>query len=109
MSRTVIVTGGFSGALTVDVVDTLKQLTYATFRLALAPAGQDDPPPVDSPIWLAGTASQMPGSATVSAAVNGTTSVGYYNLAVDIVLDGTHQAEWVLEPGTKRRALVVVT
>lgn len=110
MTRTITVTGGFSGAVTFDITDTLKQLTYATFRVALTEVGQDDPPPVDSPSWLAATATQSAGSATVSALVEGITPVGNYNAVIDVVSDGRHEVTWALDRSNRnRRALVVVT
>lgn len=109
MTRTITVTGGFTGAVVLDLSDSLKQLTYATFRIALCPVGQDDPPPIDSPTWMTATATQTAGQATVSAVVDGTTTTGGYNAAVDVVKDNNHEAVWAVEPGSQRRALVVIT
>ena len=109
MTRTITVTGGFTGAVVLDLTDSLKQLAFATFRVALTEVGQDDPPPVDSGTWKAATATQTAGSAVVSVPVDGTTAVGGYNAAIDVITDGRHEVVWAAERGTKRRALVVVT
>ena len=109
-ARTITVTGGFSGSVVVDLTDSLQQLATSTFRLALCPVGQDDPPVVDSPTWKTATGSQAAGAASVSALIDGTTAVGHYNIAYDIVTDGRHEAGWALDRSFKRRrALVVVT
>lgn len=107
-TRTITVTGGFTSAITVDIADSLKQLDGASFRVALVPTGQDDPPPVDSPSWIDASASSTPGTAAVSAAVNGTTAVGYYNVAVDVVEGGNHEVVWIADR-RGQRVLVVVT
>lgn len=111
MTRTITVTGGFSGVVTVDLEDSLKQLAGASFRLSLAPVGQDDPPVSDSPLWRDATVqAQTAKAATASATIDATTATGYYNLSYDIVTGSRHEAGWVTDrrsPG--RRALVVVT
>lgn len=109
MTRTITVTGGFTGAVVLDVSDSLKQLSDVTFRIALCPVGQDDPPPIDSGTWKDAAATQTAGSATVSAVVDGTTATGGYNAAIDVVKDNNHEAVWAVEPGSQRRALVVIT
>lgn len=109
MTRTITVTGGFTGAIVVDLRDSLKNLDDASFRIALTPVGQDDPPPYDAPSWLSADAVQAAGSAVVTAVIDGTTAVGYYNAVVDVVLDGRHEAVWSTDRGTRRRALVVIT
>lgn len=111
MTRTITVTGGFSGSVVVDVADSLKTLEGATFRLALTSVGQDDPPPYDSPTWLAATATGLTaGAVTVSRVVDSATPTGYYNLALDIVEGGNHEVEWVTDrTNRRRRALVNVT
>lgn len=93
--RTITVTGGFSSALTLDVVDRQKLLTGAGFRVALVPVGAEDPPPVDSPTWAEGTAELTAGTAAVSVPVEGNTAVGLYNVAVDVVAGGRHEIVWV--------------
>lgn len=110
MTRTITVTGGFTGSAVVDLTDSLKQLATATFRLALVPVGADDPPPVDSPTWVTATGTQTTGSATMAIPVDGTTALGSYNLAYDVVQDGRHEANWAMDRTNRtRRALVVVT
>ena len=63
MTRTITVTGGFSGAVSTDVTDSLKQLLTATFNLCLVPVGNDDPPPVGT---ATGPSSHSPKSAPCS-------------------------------------------
>jgi hypothetical protein len=111
MTRTITVTGGFSGAVTCDVADSLKQLLTATFNICLVPVGNDDPPPVGTATWGAATATNhTAGSVTLSRLIDGTTATGNYNLAYDVVLDGQHETGWAMDRGAKtRRALVVVT
>lgn len=111
MSRTITVTGGFSGAATVDLTDSLKNLDDASFRLALTPVGDDDPPAIDDDAWAAAeVASRTAGSVALSLVVDDSTDLGYYNLAYDVVLDGRHEAAWVMDKSNRRRrALVVVT
>jgi len=109
--RVITVTGGFSGSVVVDLADSLRQLVGVTFRLGLAPVGQDDPPPVDSPTWSAATADpQTAAAATVSLVVDGTTATGHYNLAVDVIDGADHEVAWVMDSRNRRlRALVAVT
>jgi hypothetical protein len=111
MTRTITVTGGFSGAVTTDVTDSLKQLLTATFNICLVPVGNDDPPPVGTATWGAATATNhTAGSVTLSKLVDGTTATGSYNLAYDVVKDGQHETGWAMDRSAKtRRALVVVT
>ena len=110
MTRTITVTGGFSGSVVLDLTDSLKQLDDATFRIALTDVGQDDPPPVDSPTWQTAGATQTAGAATVSIPIDGTTPLGAYNAALDVVRDGQHEVVWALDrSGSNRRALVVIT
>lgn len=111
MTRTITVTGGFTGAVTCDVVDSLKQLLSATFNLCLVPVGNDDPPPVGTAAWGAATATNhTAGSVTLSKLIDGTTATGSYNLAYDVVRDGQHETGWAVDRSAKtRRALVVVT
>jgi hypothetical protein len=111
MTRTITVTGGFSGAVTCDVVDSLKQLLTATFNLCLVPVGNDDPPPVGTGTWGPATATNhTAGSVTLSRLIDGTTATGNYNLAYDVVRDGRHETEWAMDRTNRsRRALVVVT
>jgi len=111
MTRTITVTGGFSGSVVVDLTDTTKQLAYATFKMVLCPIADDDPPPVDTPTWKTATAApQTASSATLSLPIDGTTAVGQYNIAVDIVADGRHEAVWVADKSNPdARALVIVT
>lgn len=111
MTRVITVTGGFSGMAVVDLTDTLKGLNGAAFKLALAPAGQDDPPPVDDPAWVDGVGSApAAGSATVGLPVDDQTEVGYYNVALDVVAGNRHEAVWVMDKRNRRsRALVYVT
>jgi hypothetical protein len=106
--RTITVTGGFSSAVIVDVADRMKQLAGATFRAALVPVGQDDPPPVDSPTWKDATATQTAAAAVVSFPVDGTTATGNYNVAIDVVGGGRHENVWITDRRDKR-VLVVVT
>lgn len=108
--RTITVTGGFSGSATVDLVDSLKQLTFATFKMALVPVGRDDPPAVGDATWKDAAAVQSADKATVSLPVDTNQAVGNYNLAVDVILDGRHEAVWATDLGSSsQRALVVVT
>lgn len=111
MTRTITVTGGFSGSAVVDVTDSLKQLADSTFRMALCPVGQDDPPSVSSIEWESATATnQTASTATVSIPVDDTTPVGHYNMALDVVADGRHEAAWVADRrNPAQRALVIVT
>ena len=110
MTRTITVTGGFSGSAVIDLTDSLKQLATATFRLALVPVGSDDPPPVDSPTWVVATGTQTTGTATMAIPVDGTQALGQYNLAYDVITDGRHEANWAMDRSVRgRRALVVVT
>ena len=111
MTRTITVTGGFSGSVVIDLTDSTKQLAFATFRAVLVPAVEDDPPPIDSPTWEVATANpQTSSSATLSIPVDGTTATGHYNVAVDIVADGRHEAVWVADKkNPDARALVIVT
>lgn len=111
MSRTITVTGGFSGTATVDLTDALKNLDDASFRLALTPVGQDDPPAINDEAWSAATvASRTAGSVALSLTVDDSTDLGYYNLAYDVVLDGRHEVAWAMDrTDRRRRALVVVT
>lgn len=109
--RVITVTGGFSGTAVVDLTDSLKGLDGASYKLALTPAGQDDPPPVGSASWFDGVdATGDTGKATVGLPVGNATPVGYYNLALDVVLGGRHEAVWVMDRRNRRsRALVYVT
>ena len=108
--RTITVTGGFSGTATVDLVDSLQQLATATFKMALAPAGQDDPPIAADAAWKnAVVTNQTAGAATVSLAVDDTQPVGSYHVAVDVILDGRHEAIWATDRRSRARSLVVVT
>ena len=109
MTRTITVTGGFSGAVVLDLTDSLNQLSGATFKIALTEVGQDDPPPSDSPTWKAATATVSGKSAVLTTVIDGTTAVGHYNAAIDVLKDGRHEAVWAAERGSSRRALVVVT
>ena len=108
--RTITVTGGFSGTATVDLVDSLNQLGSATFKMALALAGQDDPPAVGHVSWMdAVVSTQTAGAATLSLAVDETYPTGSYNVAVDVILDGRHEAIWATDRRSQARSLVVVT
>jgi hypothetical protein len=107
--RTITVTGGFTGALVFDLRDGLRSLGDAEFRVALAPVGQDDPPPFDTPTWMEATATQTAGSAVVTAVIDSSAAVGYYYAALDIVQDGRHEVAWATDRGTRRRSLVCVT
>lgn len=111
MSRVIWVTGGFSGAATADVTDSLKQLGGCSFAMALTPVGQDDPPAIGSLAWVSVTPESASSSnAVVSLRVDSTQPVGFYNLVLDVIKDGQHQAEWVMDRRRpSRRALVVVT
>lgn len=111
MTRTITVTGGFSGSVVVDLADSTKQLAYATFNMVLCPVGDDDPPPIGTPTWKTATASpQAAAAATLSMPIDGTTATGQYNIAVDIIADGRHEAVWVADRSNPdARALVVIT
>ena len=108
MPLTITVTGGFTGSVTADLADSLKQLATATFKMALVPAGSDDPPAVGNAAWKHATATQTDSTATVSLAIDDTFSVGAYNLAIDIVSSGRHENAWAVDR-RGRRSLVVVT
>ena len=110
MPQTITVTGGFGGAVTVDLADSLKQLGSASFLLALVPVGQEDPPAVGAAEWKVAEADSTDRAAEVSSWVDSTQATGYYNVAADVVSDGKHQVVWVADRrDRRRRALVVVT
>ena len=108
MTKTITVSGGFGGTPTVDITDSLGQLMYASFLIALTPVGQDDPPPVGDPAWKVATATQSANKATVSVWVDNTQALGGYNVAVDVVTTDKHEAVWATDRNG-RRSLVVVT
>lgn len=111
MTRVITVTGGFTGTAVVDLTDSLKGLSGAAFKMALAPVGQDDPPDVNDPAWVDGLGG-TPGAdkATVGIPVDDNTPVGYYNVALDVVAGGRHEVVWVMDRRNRRsRALVYVT
>lgn len=110
MSRTITVSGGFSGTVVFDLADTLKQLQGSTFSVALTEVGADDPPPVADASWSAATAVVSSGTATVSLVVDDETPTGQYNAVLDVQRDGRHEAVWAMDRrDRRRRALVIVT
>lgn len=110
MTRTITVTGGFSGSVTVDLTDSLGQLADASLKIALTPVGQDDPPAVGNAAWKTASGTQSASRATVSAVVDASQPVGDYNIAYDVEAGGQHEGGWVMDRRNPRaRALVVVT
>ena len=108
-TRTIVVTGGFSGAVVVDLQDSLRELEDSTFRLALVPVGQSNPPDRSSMLWRdAQVIGATDERASISTSVDSDTSLGTYNLAVDVVTNGKHEAVWVKGKLVQRRALVSV-
>lgn len=108
MTRTITVTGGFSGSAVVDLTDNLKQLSFATFAMALAPVGAANPPAVGNAAWKSIPAVPTASAATLPLLVDDAVTPGTYQLAVDVQQDGRHEIAWVKDRQGKR-ALVVVT
>ena len=107
MTRTVTVTGGFSGAAVIDVSDSQKQLADSTFAVALTDVGAELPPVVGSGAWVVAPTTPSAAAAVVSIVVDDDTEPGNYNAAVDVQRDGRHEVVWALDR-RGRRALVVV-
>lgn len=107
MTRTVTVTGGFSGAAVVDVTDSQSQLLDSTFAVALTDVGAAVPPPVGHADWTAAVVTPTAGSATVAITVEDDTPPGIYNAAIDVQRDGRHEIVWATDR-RGHRALVLV-
>ena len=108
MTRTVTVTGGFSGSAVIDLTDSLGQLSFATFAVALTDVGAILPPEVGHASWSAISAVPAAGTVTLPVLVSDLTPPGSYNVAVDVMQDGRHEIAWVKDR-RGHRALVVVT
>ena len=109
MTRTIVVSGGFSGSVVVDLQDGLRNLEGAQYRLALVPSGQGTPPDAASLLWRdAEVLGGSDGTATLTVPVDSTTPVGTYNLALDVVANGRHEVVWVTGRMVRRRATVAV-
>lgn len=107
MTRTVTVTGGFSGAAVLDLTDSEKQLADSTFTVALTDVGAALPPAVGDASWVAASVTPTAGNAVVSILVDDDVEPGSYNAVVDVQRDGRHEVVWALDR-RGRRALVVV-
>jgi hypothetical protein len=109
--RTIHVSGGFTGTAVLDLADSRAELDGATFKACLRPEGTATPPPVDDVLWLTPTVdSQDDAGAVIAKMVDNATPAGYYNLALDILVEGRHETVWAVDPeDTDRRALIRIT
>ena len=108
MTRTVTVTGGFSGSAVIDLTDSLGQLVDSTFAVALTDVGAVVPPPVGDAAWSVVGATPTDKAATFALTVENTVAPGTYHAAIDVRKDGRHEIVWATDR-RGRRALLVVT
>lgn len=103
-------TGGFTGTAVLDLADTHAQLEGATFKACLRPDGTETPPAVGHALWQTPTVpTQGNAAAVIAQLVDTTTLPGYYNLALDILVEGRHELVWASDPDEPgRRALIRV-
>lgn len=108
--RRVTVSGGFTGVIIADLADTLAELDQSTYKMALVPEG-DPEPPVGDPAWVTPTGTLFPSAATLAMLVTeATPHPAHYHVAVDIVsASGRHEVSWQMdEEKPTQRALVYI-